>query len=547
MVYPWRETLQHWAARMDLRVDALGLVTILGAEEVDRSVGRLVVPPRRLARRGRGGLLGGLGAALGRGLYMLPLLGAHVVASGAFTRKRPGFTLYNLGAGIQTGELAGWLTRWLQAQEFAEVRDVVELRVVVDDDNGGNDGDGEGNGEGGRRTGGRGRKGGKGRRRTRWRWYDGLLSDLLGALLVGLPLNGGLVALTVLSGDWWGFVNAMAMVTSVFVRLSVVSLLHQGLDHELETGQARAWEKYAENWARFEEQQAAYDSSSRDQAAAAAAAAEGEEKESRWSGNGGGGLGIKESPPLPVLPPPQPPRRPDAATKAVVVTDDSRVVTVRAPDWLFARALTKNARPRRPRLYALLRALGWVAFALHLVSLGMAALATQLATVVLIIGATVLSVHKVGCDDWRLGSRAAGRRGKKGKDGKGGKKKQEVADEDEEEEEIEEEKKEKKEEDNDRATTTADLEQQQQTDDHNRDGDQSQECWIGSRLVARCSQHPDPCTQRRDLYVWLDLSELELELMQDWYLVPRKNPHWMLEFQARRLEHLKRLSAREQA
>lgn len=103
-MYPWSESLSSWGSRAGLKIDALGLVTLLGAEEMDRSIGRLVPS-----------------------IYLeyLPLLGAFVVAGNRFTTKKPGFVLYNISAGIMTTELAGWFSRWLQTQDFNQVRSIV--------------------------------------------------------------------------------------------------------------------------------------------------------------------------------------------------------------------------------------------------------------------------------------------------------------------------------------------------------------------------------------------------------------------------------------
>lgn len=96
-MYPWREALSTWSNKTNLRIDALGLVTLLGAEEINVSVGRLTPS-----------------------LYFdtLPLVGAHVVAGNRFAQKQPGHALYNISAGIMTTELVPWFSRWLHAQEL---------------------------------------------------------------------------------------------------------------------------------------------------------------------------------------------------------------------------------------------------------------------------------------------------------------------------------------------------------------------------------------------------------------------------------------------
>src|SRR2546429_287426 len=87
------------------KIDALGLVTLLGQEQVNGKLGRLV-------REGY--------------LDFMPLLGAAVVAGDLFRDRQAGFNLYNVTSGITTPETAGWFTRWLKAQGFdTDKRDVV--------------------------------------------------------------------------------------------------------------------------------------------------------------------------------------------------------------------------------------------------------------------------------------------------------------------------------------------------------------------------------------------------------------------------------------
>src|SRR3954470_13781324 len=107
-MYSWHQRLSSWAQGTGLKIDALGLVTLLGAEEMDRSIGRLVPS-----------------------LYLdyLPLLGAFVVAGNRFVVKKPGSALCNISVGIMTTELAGWFSRWLQTQSFNQVRSIVTWEV----------------------------------------------------------------------------------------------------------------------------------------------------------------------------------------------------------------------------------------------------------------------------------------------------------------------------------------------------------------------------------------------------------------------------------
>ncbi|KAL5045870.1 hypothetical protein BDW71DRAFT_182966 [Aspergillus fruticulosus] len=60
------------------RVDALGLITLLGAEEIDTWVGRLVVS---------------------RWPEYMPLLATYIIAGDRFRRKSHSFSIYNITMG----------------------------------------------------------------------------------------------------------------------------------------------------------------------------------------------------------------------------------------------------------------------------------------------------------------------------------------------------------------------------------------------------------------------------------------------------------------
>ncbi|KAI1073743.1 hypothetical protein F5B20DRAFT_494051 [Whalleya microplaca] len=412
-MYPWRGALSSWAESTNLQVDALGLVTMLGSEEIDRSVGRLVSS---------------------RYVEYLPFLGAFVIASNRFMQKKPGFTLYNFTSGIQTTELAGWFTRWIQAQDFTQVRDVVEWEV--------------------------------GARPIR------SLKFVVGLLLVGLPLHGILVALTVLSGDWWGFANAMAMAASVIVRVTLVAQVQKGIDKAIAKADKDAHERHTKSVEAYKIKLREYKSRS---------------------------VSTKKEDIASTSAPKRPnrPGNPFVIAKTIVVTDDSKVITVRAPDYLIGPIFTKNPKVPNPWLYAFVRYVGWAAFALHIVSLGMAALVTQIYTVVLIMGATVLSTYKIGCDDWKLGAKAA------------------------------------------RATT------KKANDVESNGASNVPRCWVSSTLGAHCSQYPySESVRRQDLYVWLEPDDSELGLMKDWYLIPHKNSSWMAELERKQTEYHKNLKSR---
>lgn len=311
-MYSWHQRLASWAEGTGLRIDALGLVTLLGAEEMDRSIGRLIPS-----------------------LYFeyLPLLGAFVVAGNRFTVKKPGFTLYNVSAGIMTTELAGWFSRWLQTQDFNQVRSIVTWQVTE--------------------------------RPRRWRGF------VVGFLLVGLPVHGILIALTVLAADWWGFANVVAMIISVAVRCIQVAQNQAGIDANIQ----KAWEAaqdYSAKKARYDESIAQL-------------------KGLREQGQSIEGLEI-----------PIEPQDPNEIAKVIVVTEDSKIITLAVPGYLAKLAFAINPQPPNRYIYRACQWIGWTFFAVHVISIGMAALYTQIVSVVVIIVATVLVAHRVGCEDSQI-------------------------------------------------------------------------------------------------------------------------------------------------
>jgi hypothetical protein len=156
------------------RIDALGLVTMIGSEQINAVVGRLVTS---------------------RYTEYLPLVGAFVLASNQFTEAISGFELYNLRARIKTTDLAGWFQRWCLAQDFNRASNVVSWTIQDE-------------------------------RETLWR----ARLDTLLASLIGVVANGALVALTVLQGDWWGLANAISMIFSVLVRVYLTNQNRAAID-----------------------------------------------------------------------------------------------------------------------------------------------------------------------------------------------------------------------------------------------------------------------------------------------------------------------------
>ncbi|KAL4783336.1 hypothetical protein BJX76DRAFT_358080 [Aspergillus varians] len=302
-MYPWNKTLNDWAQATGLSIDALGLVTFIGGEEMDRSIGRLM--PSAYFNH-------------------LPIVGAYIVAGDRFTEKRPGYTIYNISAGIMTTELAGWFSRWLQAQSFHQVRSKVT-----------------------------------------WEWDDSRSRPrhwstwFVSVVLISLPLHGMLIAMTVLAADWWGFANAMAMIILVAVRCAQVSSHQAGIDTNIRMAEMEAGGPKAKSEILEQQKGAANDR-----------------------------VEI------------QTPRNDYA--KVLVVMQDSKVVTLEAPGFLIRPAFTASPHISNRGFYLACRVIGWVAFGVHVITIGMAALHSQIYSVVLIVGASVLTGYKVGSEDSQL-------------------------------------------------------------------------------------------------------------------------------------------------
>ncbi|KAF2164895.1 hypothetical protein M409DRAFT_24799 [Zasmidium cellare ATCC 36951] len=152
------------------RLDALGLITLLGADEVARAIGSLT----------RNALTD-----------YLPLFGAFKVASNQIASVEPGFALYNLTDGIWVTELAPWFTRWLHTNlEY----DYNVLHWIV------------------RET---------PRDMPTRAWVS---------MLLGFAVNFGLVALSGVQADWYGVANACSMLIQVVSRASITASYRADID-----------------------------------------------------------------------------------------------------------------------------------------------------------------------------------------------------------------------------------------------------------------------------------------------------------------------------
>lgn len=261
------------------KLDALGIVTLLGASEMDEALGGLVRH---------------------RYLEYLPLLGAFVIAGNNIVKPIPGFTLYNVSDGIQAGDVAAWFSRWLNSQDFTWNSSSLHIFPIQ-------------------------------RRGRHPHFAEEVCSALLGFVTIST-----VIITTIFVWDWWGFANAISMVISIFSKNVVVRGNRESLN--------AAYSKVStEQWAK-------------------------------------------------------------AYKMALLITPSGKAVTIYAPCGIITEVLLTNPKPPHPRLYFFARALGWLGFACHVVSLGMAVLINQLITVAILMIATVLVANRVCCDELHIGA-----------------------------------------------------------------------------------------------------------------------------------------------
>lgn len=390
MFSPWK-ILSAWAP---FKIDALGLLTLLGADEVNISVGRL---------------------AHSCWLEYMPLLAGYVFAADRFRAKQPGFTLYNVTSGIVTGNLAAWFTRWMQVQNFHVSRSVVYWEVT---------------------------------KTVRTRWSYCLVPAFISAIFTGF-----LLVLTILSEDWYGCANAIAIIALILVRSYMIQESRNAISRVV-----AAAEPFPMTFTN--------------------ALVEWNEKR-------------KKDPKVPQPQPDSREWRPEVV-KIIVIMPDSRAVTMFIPEHLLRGAFVTETPVQFPTLYRLAEWIGWIAFTVHVVTLGMAQLATQLYVIVITVIPTVLTCYGFGCDDsrlykgwrWLLGADAGPYVYNAGPHLK--------------------------------ATVFEWPEDVEFTRDK-------------KGIIHRRAPLPIPAdkrsTARQDLYAWLNLSDEEQKSLWDWHLLPHKRGH----------------------
>ncbi|KAF2500700.1 hypothetical protein BU16DRAFT_602708 [Lophium mytilinum] len=163
--------LARWAP---FKIDALGLVTLLGVPEVDQAIGKLTYH---------------------RYLEFFPLLGAHIVACNAYLKPIPGFELYNLTDEIKATDVSGWFARWILGHSRTEVQDARTVIRITD----------------------------KETEQQKLSWVN--RSSVTGAFVLCV-----LIVFPAIMGDWWGLSNAIFIAASIVVRCFLLQQVRSVID-----------------------------------------------------------------------------------------------------------------------------------------------------------------------------------------------------------------------------------------------------------------------------------------------------------------------------
>ncbi|OQE79277.1 hypothetical protein PENNAL_c0052G06443 [Penicillium nalgiovense] len=156
-----------------------------------------------------------------------------------------------------------------------------------------------------------------------------------------------LIALTVLAADWWGFANVIAMAISVVVRCILVAQNRAGIDANILKAQEAA-QGYPAKRFKYDESMKRLESP-------------------RPNGPAMKGAEI-----------PIEPQDPNKIAKVVVLTEDLKVVTLAVPAYLPKLAFAVDPQPPNRYIYRACQWIGWAAFAVHVISIGMAACTRKL-------------------------------------------------------------------------------------------------------------------------------------------------------------------------
>lgn len=163
------KSANDWAP---FKIDALGIITLLGADSLRQSVSRLV--PNGYAE-------------------YLPFLAAQIFADNTIADSVPGFTLYNITDGVLAIDLSAWWTRWLLCQKLNWNTTTLQVNALVQQ-----------------------------------RPFFTIGSAVM--LCINVAIDATLIVIPVLLGDWYGFATSVALVVTIVPRTYIVFSLRKSLD-----------------------------------------------------------------------------------------------------------------------------------------------------------------------------------------------------------------------------------------------------------------------------------------------------------------------------
>lgn len=159
------------------QIDALGIVTLIGAKEVSVAVGRL---------------------ATNGFTQCLPTVGAYVFARNDFMTPISGFQAFSLDDYMFTTDVPGWFGRWLLSQRLKV--NATSLDVTYQPSSRGRD------------------------------------SVTIAAAILGFTAHVPTIVLSALIGDWWGLICAVLMTATTWSRCILIERTKSALDQNAQTG-----------------------------------------------------------------------------------------------------------------------------------------------------------------------------------------------------------------------------------------------------------------------------------------------------------------------
>jgi len=251
--------IKDWSQK-SFKFDAISILAILGAGEVDQAVGTLT-------RR--------------RYTEYLPLLAGQVIASNSFTSSVPGFTMYNLSDGIKHTELNGSFARILMSVPTTKATTIITWEPVE--------------------------------HRAKSRLFGIEIMPVILSLFFVSPL----LTCTILMGDWYGVCNACAIIVSIVCRLCLVSQLRRSRENMIHPGS--------------------------------------------WRGS--------------------------STSRSIIMRPDARMITCIAPRQILL-GLLSSAEVEHLYIYKTVRRIAWLALSVHLCTLNMCTLFSQIYTIALLGSST---------------------------------------------------------------------------------------------------------------------------------------------------------------